>query len=924
MSRQGDDHADEDDMAPGESLLALVMSHQRRSWGRGERVLVETYLVQEPSLRSDAEAVLDLIYNETVVRDEAGESPSLEEYSARFPELAPELRLLFEVEHAIRPSPLLKEGDNVWSPERAAPSDDAGVHRAVADFEILGELGRGGMGVVYKARQTRLNRIVALKMILAGDHASPEVSARFIAEAEAVARLQHPNIVRVYASGEHEGRPYYAMEYVAGGSLADRLDGTPRPGRVAAELVATLSRAMSAAHRIGIVHRDLKPANILLDEDGAPKIADFGLAKCMGGDSARTGSRAILGSPSYMAPEQAGGPRGDVGPVTDVYSLGAILYELLTGRPPFLGETPLETLEQVREREPVAPSRLLKNIPRDLETICLKCLRKEPSGRFADTDALAADLARFLAGMPILARPVSRAERLWRACRRQPALAGLATGLVLATAVGLAGIVTQWQRAETHLREMRYQSALANANNLLQARSNRALSAANTALSAANKREHAARGRAQDRFDAAMNALRVFEEITNDPALLRDPKLENVRTLMLRTSLGFNRELQMSLEEDASLDARSQLAQAYHRAAIFTSRLGLFDESLAAHRRALALVERLAAEAPTDAGIRRTLIRCHVEMGILLTTGRRPAEALRSFERARKLEESLCREQPENLDIRWELSWTLGNIGASYADLGRPDDAVRVHKQVLEIRERLLASKPGNALYRSDLAWCMRDLGQTYEATGKTGEALGLIERARAIQEDVVSGDPSNLEHRRRLALCLHSVGRILLRLGRSREAVRLLERASEFGEAVTREDPAYFADDLALILITLAKHRVATGRPTEGLEQLRRAESLLSAGSLSRPSTLYELACAYSYFSSFASRDESASRGRSDTYAALALARLRQAVTSGFWDVGQLQREADLASIRSHPEFQVLLMDLDFPADPFTPVGDR
>ena len=276
-------------------------------------------------------------------------------------------------------------------------------------YEILEELGRGGMGVVYRARQLRLNRIVALKMILAGDHATPEAAIRFLAEAEAVARLQHPNIVQIFALGEHEGRPYFEMEYVARrqpGRPDERAGmGAPRRGPAGRDPRPGHPRGA----RLGIVHRDLKPANILLSAEGEPKIADFGLAKWLDVETGLTRSQWIVGTPHYMAPEQAGGGPGAVGPAADVYSLGAILYELLTGRPPFRAATVLETLEQVKTAVPVIPTRLRPSLPRDVVTICLKCLEKEPARRYAGADILAEDLRRFGAGEPILARPLEQA-----------------------------------------------------------------------------------------------------------------------------------------------------------------------------------------------------------------------------------------------------------------------------------------------------------------------------------------------------------------------------------------------------------------------------------------------------------------------------------------------------------------------------------
>lgn len=353
----------------------------------------------------------------------------------------------------------------------AAPTLPAGDSEppAVPGFEILRELGRGGMGVVYQARQVALQRTVALKMILNGAHAGPKELARFRAEAAVIARLQHPNIVQIYYVGEAAGRPYFALEFVAGGSLAEYLHGTPQPLRPAAQLVETLARAVHAAHANGVVHRDLKPANILLVPtnpgsavspehspnasrrtakggvlNATPKISDFGVAKCVTDDGEALGlptvTGELLGTPQYMAPEQAATPRQPVGPAADVYGLGAILYELLTGRPPFAGATPLATVLQVLHNEPVSVTSLQPNVPRDLETVCLKCLRKDPRKRYASALELAEDLQRFLRGEPVRARPVKPAERLWHWARRHPLPAALLGAGLLAPVVALIAL----------------------------------------------------------------------------------------------------------------------------------------------------------------------------------------------------------------------------------------------------------------------------------------------------------------------------------------------------------------------------------------------------------------------------------------------------------------------------------------------------
>ena len=365
--------------------------------------------------------------------------------------------------------------------------------RYFGDYELLEEIARGGMGVVYKARQTNLNRVVALKMILAGQFAGQEDVQRFYIEAEAAAQLDHPGIVPIFEIGEHAGQHYFSMAYIEGESLAQRIADGPLPSREAAEIVNKICAAMAYAHERGVIHRDLKPANILLDRDGQPKVTDFGLAKKTEGDSDLTGTGQILGTPAYMPPEQAAGNVDEVGPLADVYALGAILYCLLTGRPPFQAASPMETLMQVLEQEPVAIRKFNRSIAKDLETICLKCLEKDPRSRYDGAAELQQELGRYLNGEPIFARPCSGRERAWRWCKRKPVVAGLiATAVLLLLTLGMGGPYIAIQQAEFAKRQVQLRRDADEARGEAEEKRNEANDAKSAAVAA---RQHEAEQR---------------------------------------------------------------------------------------------------------------------------------------------------------------------------------------------------------------------------------------------------------------------------------------------------------------------------------------------------------------------------------------------------------------------------------------------
>ncbi len=409
-------------------------------------------MVDEPSGSTNRDQQVNDIIAAYLEAVDTGQAPDRLEWLRQYPEYAAELEAFFadyaQVDRMAEPlraavgvksgsplQPVAVSGGGVPTGDSAqAASLPVGTKvRYFGDYELLDEIARGGMGIVYKARQMSLNRRVALKMILAGQLASAADVERFHREAESAANLQHPNIVAIHEVGLHAGQHYFSMEYVEGQNLAVMARENPLPVLRAAHYLKTIAEAVHYAHSEGILHRDLKPANVLIDRFGKPRITDFGLAKKITSDSELTASNQVLGTPSYMPPEQVLGRQAEVGPASDVYSLGAILYELLTGRPPFRGETNADTFTQVLQNEPITPRLLNPTTPRDMETIVLKCLEKEPAQRYVSAEALADDLGHFLRSEPIHARPIGRGKRLWRWCGRKPALA--ITGAVAILAV---------------------------------------------------------------------------------------------------------------------------------------------------------------------------------------------------------------------------------------------------------------------------------------------------------------------------------------------------------------------------------------------------------------------------------------------------------------------------------------------------------
>jgi tetratricopeptide (TPR) repeat protein/tRNA A-37 threonylcarbamoyl transferase component Bud32 len=681
------------------------------------------------------------------------------------------------------------------------------VFPEVPGYEILSVLGRGGMGVVYQARQERLHRFVALKMILAGDHASEEAKIRFLSEAEAVAKVRHPGIVQVYEFGTHHGHPFFALEYVEGGTLEQFLRATPQPPRVAAAMVAPLADAVAAAHAQGIIHRDLKPANVLLASGQAPpagdgngaqelplpvlKITDFGLAKRLNTGDGLTATGAIMGTPSYMAPEQAQAQKG-VGPAADLYALGAILYECLTGRPPFKGTTPLDTLHQVLHQDVLPVRQLQPRVPKDLETICHKCLHKEPDKRYATAQALAADLRRYLAGQPIQARPVGRLERGWKWCRRYPAVAAL---LCLTTLTSLiAGTAALWAlRAEDLAKQQE-----------LQARTERDQKEAQRA------RADTERQKAVEQAELA-KAIKGFLQF--DLLKLADPKEQyreqasglkydaeiKLRDVVLRASKAIDgkfptqplveAELRVTLGSTLFALGRADLAVTHGERVriLYTRHLGpdhpetlrcignlaTIYASLGRHDEALTLREATLDRAKVVLGPDHPdTLRGMTDLAGAYYQENRVSEALKLYEASLYRWKALHGTDPP------ETLRCMSNLAYTYASLGRHAEALTLRKETLA-RERAVLGPD-----HPDTLTSMSSLAGSFFTLGQYSEALKLCEETLSRRKTVLGPDhPLTLDSMSHLTICYSA-------LNRHADALQLCREACNLREQLALRDP--------------------------------------------------------------------------------------------------------------------------------------
>jgi tetratricopeptide (TPR) repeat protein len=701
------------------------------------------------------------------------------------------------------------------------------VIRYFGDYEIRRELGRGGMGVVYEARQVSLSRPVALKMIKAGLLAGDEELRRFENEAEAVALLDHPGIVPVYEVGEHDGQHFFSMKLVSGGSLMSLLERFTDDPLAAARLVAEVAAAVAHAHMRGILHRDLKPANILVDPEGHPHVTDFGLAKKVEADVEFTQSGAILGTPAYMSPEQATGRRGSITTATDVYGLGAVLYAVLTGRAPSVGDGVVETIEAARHRPPEPLRRLNPRVPRDLETICLKCLEKDPRRRYATAQSLADDLNAWLESRPIAARRIGAAERGWLWCKRRPAVATLSAAVLMAVVGGTSTVI------------------------VVQANANGDLRAANE--------------RVKQRYELAVDAIKTFHTGVSEDFLLKQVQFKALRGRLLKSAADFYGRLGALLREENDRASRRALAASnfeladladkvggkedalrVHRAVLavrealfsgpgadFAARVdvgrsliavarllhetGQTNDAMATFRRAESLLEGLAAP---DPAARAALADCRSRLGYLLSKTGQSADALSAYLQARADQEALAAAPGVSNDLRRALGDTVKRIAILFEETGRLAEAEVEKRKALEISKELADDNPGVADFRIGLAGSHHDLAWLLFQTGKHREAKSECRIALGIRQELARAYPAVTQFQSDLALSERSMGNLQNETGQSGEATHSFKREQAIWRRLATSDPTatQFQAELAASYSGIGNLQRDTGRPRDAL----------------------------------------------------------------------------------------------------------
>jgi serine/threonine-protein kinase len=851
-------------------------------------------------------------------------------------------------------------------------------------FRVLRPHARGGLGAVFVALDGELNREVALKQIL-DHHADDPVSrGRFLIEAEITGGLEHPGIVPVYGLGTYGGgRPYYAMRFIKGDSLKEAIEHfhgdegrKADPGRRSLELRKMLRRftdvcnAIDYAHSRGVLHRDIKPGNIIVGQYGETLVVDWGLAKATGraepgttsgermlvpssaSGSAETLPGSALGTPAYMSPEQAVGDLERVGPRSDVYSLGATLYCLLTGRLPFESDDVGALLRAVQKGDFAPPRQMDVTIDPALEAVCLKAMALKPEDRYPTPRALAEDIERWMADEPVTAwrESLSRRVRRWGR-RNRTAVTSLAASVVVALA-GMAAVLAVQAQANAGLK--RSNDALIDANARVRT--------ANTDLLAANERERA-------RFNLALDAVGLFHGEVSEDLLLKEKPFEALRTKLLRGAAGFYGKLEGLLEGQTDPASRAALGRAYDELGELTDKIGSKPEALAAHRKALAVRRELAeapeADAATRVDVARSLLAvgwlqhrtgdmtgaktsyeearrlaegllandsagdplqavlglAHQRMGQLLQDTGEPAAGLASFERGIETWQKSADTHPDVTRFQSELGSGYRSIGVLLEQTGKPTEALNAFERALMIRQKLADANPSITRFQSELATSDRDIGYRLQLAGKPAEALAAFKRALVIRQKLADANPNVTDFQYELSRIHEFIGWALQRTGDPAEALASIERAVAIAQKLADANPsvAQWQSQLAINLSYLGSLTWKLGQTAEAVASLRRAAAIWKRLTSPTPVNLYNMACCHATLAGLAGEPGAGmtpAEGRAE--ANRAMETLHRAVSAGYRDLLMMRTDPDLRPLRSRPDFQHLLLDLALPAEPF------
>ena len=829
--------------------------------------------------------------------------------------------------------------------------------RYFGDYQTISILGQGGMGVVYKARQLTLNRLVALKMIRNAEFASEDQVRRFQNEAEAVATLDHPGIVPIYEVGTHEDQRYFSMKLVEGQGLDKRLNEFVNDPRTAARVVAEVADAVNHAHQRGILHRDLKPANILIDSQGHPHVTDFGLAKRIEDDAGLTVSGAIMGTPSYMAPEQAAGKSSLVTIASDVYGLGAILYAALTGRAPFASDSVMNTLDQVRNSPPQPPTRLNAGLPRDLEVICLKCLEKDPRHRYASAQALSDDLNRWLRGEPITARPVGPVVRLRMWSKRKPALAGLSAALIVASIAGLLGVTSQWREAVSQ----RNQAQIARDHAVRQEQTARRAEAeariARDQAVTSEKNAIAARAQAeQNAQTAAMQAtlaLNTIQDLISQVQKgLQAPGLYDLKTALLDSALkridgvagiyekstnkeattaaalmelgtiyrqlgqtqkafqSYQKCLEITKErvkiKNYSDPSRQNLANTYFALAFCSEELHRdMKAALSYNQEALKLYEDIDKKPKLDdfpldrKVVRASLAEAYTRVGVTHYRMGELTAALENYRKAYNLRRKLVDELKDDPRAKQDLSYSMMALAETNFRLGDRTLADDFYRQVLDQREAMAKLNPNDLKCLKELGDVFYMIGEFKLRCGDLAAARRNLENSRDRRKDLVDKEPRNVLFGRDLGMTLYRLGNIADFEKDGDRARRLYAAALKIREDLAKISEANDRRQTELML-ALAH----AGQTTRALEL---ADRFSVGPNVDREQRTFLAAC----YAQVARATPADKVEQVQTALVKAIDAVRTAVREGFRDRVYLETEPDLEPIRNRDDFKQIVAEI-------------